>query len=217
MLSRQVIGFPKNAILGKGFQAKPSGSKNPEGFLFPDCCNNTPAMAILHRLNLCMVLSYLYPDELSRGHIALPDNIVYREQYIGLRIVGHSIAFGNRIGHHHEQPCYALDTIVIIEQVYLFTLHVTGFLHILPVHEYHPPLVLYSAIAVLQSINGGIKLVMGTGRRQYVFILSQCIDGQAGNGKRPPVAKPPSNELTVPRRIGQIKAVFLPDTLIVVL
>jgi len=33
------MGFPRKAILGKGFQAKPSGSKNPEGFLFPDCCN----------------------------------------------------------------------------------------------------------------------------------------------------------------------------------
>jgi len=63
-----------------------------------------------------------------------------------------------------------------VDQIHLLAFNIAGFVHILLVHEHHTTFIFYAAVAIFQSINSSIELIMRTGTCHHVFIIGQNID-----------------------------------------
>jgi hypothetical protein len=109
------------------------------------------------------------------GLIALGGNTADRDQNIGLRIVCGSAPAGNRIWDDRKAGCLAQLSFKVTAYVHDLTGLEISCLHINRIQEEHPATIKDAPIAVIQSIDRGIVLIVAANRCQKKLVRLQVM------------------------------------------
>src|SRR5271156_6590552 len=114
-------------------------------------------------------------DAFRGGVISLGGNTAGGGKNVGLRIVRGSAPASNRIGNDRKAGSLAHLSFEVAVNVHDLTGLKISCRHIERVQEKHPAAIKDTPIAVVQSIDRGIELIVATNRRQKKFVRLQLV------------------------------------------
>src|SRR5271156_1255345 len=117
------------------------------------------------------------------GAVTLRGDAAYGDQHIGLRIVGGGAPTGNCIGNDGEARCLADLSLKVTADVHDLTSLQIPFLHINRIQKESPPAAKDAAIAIVQSVDRGVELIVAANGRQQKFAGLQLMLRDWTNGK----------------------------------
>ena len=99
-------------------------------------------------------------DGFGGGSVALVGDTIDGDEHVGFRKVGGDAGAGNRVGDDDKVCGQSCLTFVMADDVHYVAFGEIAFLHIQLVHEHDPPSRFDATVPVIQSINGGVVLIV---------------------------------------------------------
>ena len=102
--------------------------------------------------------------------VTLCGNAAHGNQNIGLRVIRGGASSGDRIGNDCEVGCLADFSLKVTIDVHDLPGPEIPCLHIKRVEKDHPPAAKHAPIAIIQSIDCGVELIVAANGRQEKFV-----------------------------------------------
>src|SRR5271163_4164388 len=115
--------------------------------------------------------------------VTLRGNAAHGDQDIGLRVVCGGAPAGDRIGNDRKARCPADFPLEVTTDVHDLTGPQILCLHIKRVQKENPPAAKDAAIAIIQSVDCGVELIVAANGRQQKFAGLQLMLRDWTNGK----------------------------------